>query len=95
MSGAAGPSSVHAQLERLRRQHHALYPVYRLDLPPPIALATERSQEWLIDQILFDPAIKGKTPEKGYEKRFWRKVVAVLEDGVKQLRAGGEDVRYC
>ena len=93
MGPHTGPSSIPAQLERLRRLHHALFPVYQLYLPFPTVLATQLTQEWLIDHILFDPAIKDRIPENGYEKRFWRKVVGVLEDGVKELQAAGEDVR--
>ncbi|KAK1924147.1 hypothetical protein DB88DRAFT_489232 [Papiliotrema laurentii] len=77
---------MHHPLESLQRQHHALLPPYLLRLPSPTILAAEESQKWMIQHILHDPALGSYTPERGYNRSFWRKIVAELEKGVEAIR---------
>jgi hypothetical protein len=71
------------QLEVLRRQYYALYPLYQLRLPPAQFLATSQSQSYLLSRILDDPLLSRYPPEAGYQKSFWRRVVAELESGLE------------
>jgi len=73
-------------LESLRRQHHALLPPYLLRLPSSSELASEQGQQYLVEYILRDVAISPYTAERGYERTFWRRVVAELERGVNELQ---------
>jgi hypothetical protein len=72
-------------LESLRRQHHALLPPYLLRLPSSSELASEQGQQFLVERILRDVAISPYTAERGYERTFWRRIVAELERGVNEL----------
>ena len=78
-------------LQTLRKQHHALYPPFLLDFADPASLAQLPAQQWLVDHILFDPAIRGFEPERSYSRSFWRKVVLALEMGVGILLDGDRD----
>lgn len=80
-----------SHLEPLRRQHHALLPPYLLKLPTAEVLASEESQQYLIQHILHDKLIASYTAERGYERTFWRKIVAELEKGVASIQAGDPD----
>jgi hypothetical protein len=71
------------QLERLRKQYYSLYPIFKLNLPSPQILL--ENQSYLISHILDDPTLSNYAPEAGYQKSFWRKVVAGLEDGLGRL----------
>jgi hypothetical protein len=71
------------QLERLRKQYYSLYPIFKLDLPSPEILL--ENQSYLISHVLDDPNLSNYAPEAGYQKSFWRKVVAGLEDGLGML----------
>jgi len=78
-------ASLMQPLESLRRQHHALLPPYLLRLPPSTELASEGAQRFLIERVLRDVAISPYTAERGYERTFWRRIVAELERGVSGL----------
>lgn len=69
------------QLEILRRQYFSIYPIFKLDLPPAQILI--ENQLYLISHILDDPNLAQYAPEAGYQKSFWRKVVAQLEYGLR------------
>jgi hypothetical protein len=69
------------QLQTLRRQYYSLYPLFQLRLPSPSILL--QNQEYLLSQILDDPSLSKYQPEAGYQKTFWRRVVAQLEDGLQ------------
>lgn len=71
------------QLETLRSQYFALYPLHQLRLPRPDVLA--RNQVFLKEHILEDPKLGQYQPEAGYRKTFWRRVVTALEEGVRTL----------
>lgn len=73
-------------LASLRKQHHALLPPYLLHLPSPAILAAEESQHYLVDHLLHDPSLLDRYPEKGYQRSFWRKIIAELEKGVKEIQ---------
>ena len=89
------PSTLHLHtmhhLESLRRQHHALLPPYLLQLPPARQLAAESSQHFLVHHVLQDEVIGPHTAERGYERTFWRKIVAELEKGVASIQADDLD----
>jgi hypothetical protein len=70
-------------LETLRKQYYSLYPIFKLNLPSPEILL--ENQSYLISHILDDPNLSRYAPEAGYQKSFWRKVVAGLEDGLERL----------
>lgn len=72
-------------LHTLRRQHFALYPLHQLRLPPPTVLA--KNQDFLRHNIFHDRFLATYQPEAGYRKTFWRRVVAALEEGVRELEA--------
>jgi len=74
------------QLQILRRQYHSLYPIFKLDLPPSRILL--ENQSYLISHILDDTHLSRYAPEAGYQKSFWRKVVARLENGLDELMKG-------
>ncbi len=40
-----------------------------------------------VERILEDEAFAEVQPEAGYRKSFWRKVLSVLEEGVKGLQS--------
>ena len=69
------------QLQTLRRQYYSLYPLFQLRLPSPAVLF--QNQAYLLSQILDDPLLSKCQPEAGYQKTFWRRVVAQLEDGLR------------
>jgi hypothetical protein len=71
------------QLEQLRKQYYSLYPIFKLNLPSPEILF--ENQSYLISHILDDPILSNYAPEAGYQKSFWRKVVARLENGLGRL----------
>jgi hypothetical protein len=71
------------QLERLRKQYYSLYPIFKLNLPSPEILL--EYQPYLISHILDDPNLSRYAPEAGYQKSFWRKIVAGLEHGLGRL----------
>lgn len=71
------------QLETLRKQYYSLYPLFKLQLPSSQILLEH--QTYLISHILDDPTLRRYAPEVGYQKSFWRKVVAQLEDGLKKV----------
>jgi len=71
------------QLERLRKQYYSLYPIFKLNLPSPQILL--ENQSYLISHILDNIDLSRYAPEAGYQKSFWRKVVAGLEDGLGKL----------
>lgn len=83
----SAPTSEQGALRRLRQQYYALTPPYVLSLPAPAELATPRSQAFLVERILADEAFADVQPEAGYRKSFWRKVLSVLEEGVKELQS--------
>jgi len=76
-------NSAREQLERLRKQHYSLYPIFKLNLSSPEILL--ENQSYLISHILDDPNLSRYAPEAGYQKSFWRKIVAGLEDGLAGL----------
>jgi hypothetical protein len=76
-----GPSV--QQLGTLRQQYFSLYPIFKLSLPPAKTLL--ENQTYLLSKILDDPHLSQYAPESGYQKSFWRKVVAQLEDGFKDI----------
>lgn len=78
MSTPAGPVD---ELQTLRRQYYSLYPLFQLRLPSPTVLF--ENQEYLLSQILDDSVLNKYQPEAGYQKTFWRRVVAQLEDGLR------------
>lgn len=82
---ASGPPQ--AALRRLRQQYYALTPSYILSLPDSSDLASAESQSFLVEAILEDKAFSHVQPEAGYRKSFWRKVLSVLEEGVRELQA--------
>jgi len=69
------------QLQTLRRQYYSLYPLFQLRLPSSTVLF--QNQEYLLSQILDDSVLNKYQPEAGYQKTFWRRVVAQLEDGLR------------
>jgi hypothetical protein len=71
------------QLEQLRKQYYSLYPIFKLNLPSPEILL--ENQSYLISHILDDRNLSRYAPEAGYQKSFWRKIVAGLEDGLGRL----------
>lgn len=71
------------QLQTLRRQYFALYPLHRLQLPKSDLLA--KNQLFLKEHVLEDPKLGRYQPEAGYRKTFWRRVVTALEEGVENL----------
>jgi hypothetical protein len=71
------------QLETLRQQYFSLYPIFKLNLPSPEILL--ENQSYLISHILDDPNLSRYAPEAGYQKSFWRKIVAGLEHGLERL----------
>jgi len=71
------------QSERLRKQYYSIYPIFKLNLPSPQILF--ESQSYLISHILDDPNLSRYAPEAGYQKSFWRKIVAGLEDGLRRM----------
>ena len=90
-------SSIPPALISLRRQHHSLHPSYLLRLAPPEELATPANQTFLVDYILNDPVIHDVQPERGYRRSFWKRIVIILEEGVKRLQVGdpeNADVRF-
>ncbi|KAL7421805.1 hypothetical protein Q5752_003576 [Cryptotrichosporon argae] len=73
-------------LTTLRRQYYALVPPYLLQIPPPAALASPGAQARLVGLL------DGLQPEPGYARGFWRRVLPVVEDGVRaRSEAGDED----
>ena len=72
-----------SQLERLREQYYSIYPIFKLNLPSPQILF--ENQSYLISHILDDPNLSRYAPEAGYQKSFWRKIVAGLEDGLRSM----------
>jgi hypothetical protein len=70
------------QLDTLRKQYYSLYPIFKLNLPSPEILL--ENQSYLISHILDDPTLSNYAPEAGYQKSFWRKIVAGLEDGLEK-----------
>ncbi|ODO08121.1 hypothetical protein I350_03707 [Cryptococcus amylolentus CBS 6273] len=74
----------------LQRQYFALYPPYRLTLPDNRLLASPLRQEFIIQQFLGGREgedggvswIRDFQPEQGYQAKFWRRVVAAIENGV-------------
>lgn len=74
-------------LEILRRQHHALRPVYALDIPPGRSLVQPVAQRYLVQRILRDPLIRDHPPTRQYERGFWKKVLLRLDDGLADWRA--------
>jgi len=76
-------NSAQDQLERLRKQYYSLYPIFKLNLPSPQILL--ENQSYLISHILDDANLSKYAPEAGYQKSYWRKVVAGLEEGLRRL----------
>jgi hypothetical protein len=74
------------ELSILRRQHHALLPPYLLHIPSAASLIQPAAQEYLVEEILHGKAIELVKPERGYEKTFWRRIVNVLEDGLRKIQ---------
>lgn len=72
-----------SQLERLREQYYSIYPIFKLNLPSPQILF--ENQSYLISHILDDLNLSRYAPEAGYQKNFWRKIVAGLEDGLRRM----------
>lgn len=82
-----------AALEGLRRQHHALRPVYALLLPAAAELIQPVAQQYLVERILRDPVLveRNARPTKQYERVFWKRVLRALEEGFEAWRAAGAD----
>jgi hypothetical protein len=57
--------------------------MFKLNLPSPQILL--ENQFYLISHILDDPTLSRYAPEAGYQKSFWRKIIAGLEDGLGRL----------
>lgn len=68
-------------LETLRRQYFALVPPYLLRVPAAVELASAEGQAFLVSRVLESDL---PSPEAGYQRTFWRRVLPVLEDGVAQ-----------
>jgi hypothetical protein len=77
------PDPTIQQLGTLRQQYYSLYPIFKLSLPPAKTLL--ENQSYLLSKILDDPYLFQYAPEAGYQKFFWRKVVAQLEDGLRDV----------
>jgi hypothetical protein len=78
------------QLETLRKQYFSLYPLFQLQLPPSEVLFY--NQEYLLSKILDDPHLAQYHPEAGYQKTFWRRIVAKLEEGLKDIGNKNDDL---
>lgn len=74
------------ELKILRRQHHALLPPYLLHIPSAASLIQPAAQEYLVNEVLHDKPIELVKPERGYEKTFWRRIVNVIEDGLREIQ---------
>ena len=85
------PTLLMNPIEILRRQYYALYPPYLLSLPPPSQLASFSVQNELVERILIGNS-GAYGPERGYARLFWRIIVGVLEQGVKELLESGDGV---
>ena len=81
------------QLQILRRQYYSLYPLFQLRLPSPTVLF--QNQAYLLSQILDDSVLSKYQPEAGYQKTFWRRVVAQLEDGLRDEMDNDPDSVCC
>jgi hypothetical protein len=83
-----------SDLSELRRQYFSLYPAIFLRLPSTSNLSSSAGQQYLIDHILADErlSVKGKEPERGYRKQFWKRVMKDLEAGVEARVEVGEDL---
>jgi hypothetical protein len=77
------------QLQILRRQYFSLYPLHQLRLPDPDVLA--RNQVFLKEHVLKDTKLEDYQPEAGYRKTFWRRAIAALEEGVRDLSADEDE----
>jgi hypothetical protein len=71
-------------LTALRRQYFALVPAYLLRLPESSVLAQRSAQIYLIGQILRGPGLA--QPETGYRRSFLRRIIPVIENGVRELQ---------
>lgn len=81
-------------LKELRRQYFSLYPAVFLRLPSSSNLSSSVGQQYLIDHVLADKKLsaKGKEPERGYRKQFWKRIMKDLEAGVEARVEAGEDL---
>ncbi|WRT66322.1 uncharacterized protein IL334_003277 [Kwoniella shivajii] len=80
-------SSTGDELETLQKQYLSLYPLYLLSIPLPKFLVEMQNQHYLIDELLGERY----QPENEYKRKFWRKVLQVMEMGMKEVEEEGED----
>jgi len=81
------PTTLPVELDTLRKQYFALVPPYLLHLPSPQTLRSAAAQEALVELAeTEDPP----QPEAGYRKKFWKRVLGVLEESFEDAD-GDED----
>ena len=82
-----------AQLQVLRRQYFSLYPPHliQLNLEPRLALA--RNQAWIYNHLVSAESLAGDyPPANDYQRKFWKLLVAVLEDELRDDEAVEEEL---
>jgi hypothetical protein len=80
-------------LQRLRNQYHSLYPPHLITFPAPHQLALARHQEWLYDNLLNNQSIGVEyTPAKDFQRKFWKLLIAALEEELRQDSAEKEEL---
>lgn len=79
-------------LNRLQAQYFALYPPRHIQWPEAASLALARHQAQLYAALIADPQLAAFPPARDYQRKFWKQVVARLEEELASDQAVAEEL---
>lgn len=82
-----------ADLQTLRKQYFSLYPPHLIDLELQPRLTLARNQEWIYHHLVSSQSLAERyPPADDYQRKFWKLLVAALEDELRDDQAVLEEL---